>query len=406
VLNFLDPYPLIKGKTAFGVELIFNTKDSYTLIAVELTNNKEAVVVSRRFLSITLEELAKENTKQLPVYLVAGGKGIIHKKVKTDDYSKDQDLLNQVLPNASIKDFYLQKSIISNTSCWVSVIRKDVLDTLLVKLDKLKIFAVQISLGPFAIENTIQLVDKPILLTTTHELLIEENNILQMNNLGSVSNGETYNIEGEMVSSHEIIAFGAALNHFAPTNKLTPINCNAVDTFKTEHLNKNKLLIVGFGMLAFFFIVVLLNLWISSNYESSRNALQYQVNSKKKVVEELALLDEELKIKEQFIQGSGVARASKISFYVDQVALSIPKSIQLNQLFINPLKKRINKAEDINFTYNVIKITGTVSKSIELNNWVKELKKYEWINEIIIISFIQENSKTAGEFEIEIKIID
>ena len=155
MLNFLDTYPLIKAKTAFGVELIFNTKDSYTLIAVELTNDKDALVVSRRFLSITLEELAKENTKQIPVYISIGGKGIIHKKVKTDDYTKDQDLLNQVLPNASIKDFYLQKYFISSTSCWVSVIRKDVLDALIINLEKLKLFGVQLYLGPFAIEHSI-----------------------------------------------------------------------------------------------------------------------------------------------------------------------------------------------------------------------------------------------------------
>ena len=163
-------------------------------------------------------------------------------------------------------------------------------------------------------------------------------------------------------------------------------------------------MIVGFSMVSLFFLVVMINLFVSNAYEKTHNELQFKVNGKKKYVEELASLNEELKIKEQFVQSSGVARASKISYYTDQIALSVSEAIQLNQLFVNPLEKRINKAEDINFNYNSIKITGTVSRSIELNNWVKTLKNYGWVADINIISFIQDNYKKAGEFEIEVSI--
>ena len=405
MLNFLDKYKLIKGQAAFGVELVFNTKDTYTIIALELTSTKEGVEVSRRFIDITLEELAKKNTKNIPVYFSIGGKGVIHKKVKAEDTVKDQDLLNQVLPNASMKDFYLQQSKIEGFESWVSIIRKDVLDGLIEKVEKLNLFGVEMYLGPFAIEKTIQLIDKISLSTTSHELIIENNNIIQLDSLGSVSNGEEYNIEGEIINSHELIAFGTVFNHFVSSTKIIPISSAKVEETKEEYLYKNKSLIVGFGIVAFFFVLVMTNMVIAGSYEKTHNKLQYQVNSKREYVVELTKLEEELKTKEQFIQSSGVARASRISYYTDQIGLSIPASIQLNQLFINPLTKKINKAEDINFNYNSIKITGTVSRSIELNNWIKTLKEYEWVSEINIISFIQDNIKTVGEFEIEVKMI-
>lgn len=404
MLKFLDKYKLIKGQTAFGVELVFNTKDSYTLIAIELKSAKEGIEVSRRFIDITMEELSKKNTKKLPVYFTIGGKGVIHKKVKAEENAPEQELLNQVLPNASIKDFYLQKSKIEGFEYWISVVRKDVLDNLITKIKGVNLFGVQIFLGPFVLENTLQLLDKMTVLTTSHELLIENKNIIQLDNLGSVSNGEEYNVEGEVINSHELIAFGSAFNHFVPVVKLEPIFCDQIKEIEAEYLNRNKLMAVGFTIVAFFFVVVMVNLMVSNSLESTHNKLQYQVNSKKKYVVELSKLNEELKRKEQFIQGSGVARASKISYYTDQIALSVSEAIQLNQLFVNPLAKRINKAEDINFKFNSIKISGTVSRSIELNNWIKELKQYEWIAEINIISFIQDNFKTAGEFELEVKI--
>ena len=207
MLNFLDQYKFIKGQAAFGVELVFNSKDSYTLIALELTSTKEGVEVSRRFIDATLEELAKKNTKKIPIYFSIGGKGVIHKKVKAEDNVKDQELLNQVLPNASMKDFYLQQSKIEGFESWISVIRKDLLDSLIQKIEGLSLFGVQMYLGPFAINNVIPLLDKIALSTTSHELIIENNNIIQLDSLGAVSNGEEYNIEGEVINSHEINCF-------------------------------------------------------------------------------------------------------------------------------------------------------------------------------------------------------
>ena len=84
MLNFLDQYKLIKGQAAFGVELVLNSKESYTLIALELTLKKDALEVNRRLVDLTLTDLAEQNTKKIPVYFSVGGKGVIHKKVKID----------------------------------------------------------------------------------------------------------------------------------------------------------------------------------------------------------------------------------------------------------------------------------------------------------------------------------
>lgn len=404
MLNFLNTYKLIKGKSAIGVELLFNTKDSFTLIAQELEDKKGSIEITKRWVDISLEELAKINTKKLPTYFSIGGKGIIHKKVKFNDYTKEQELLSQVLPNAVLKDFYIQQTNLLNHECWVSIIRKDVLDSLLYQFKEQQLFSVQVYLGPFVLENIFPHIDNPVVKTTTHELLVENNNIIQMDSLGSVSEGEEYNIEGEHVNSHEIIAFSSGLSHFIPLIELNPIVCNEITAIKDEFYNKNKYVVVGFSILVFFFLLTIGNMMLNNSYQSINNTLQYQVSSNKKYIDELKILQNELAINEEFVNNSGLTKASKVSFYADQIALSIPNSIQLNQLFINPSEKRIKKSEDVQFNYNKMKLMGSVSSSIELNYWIKELKKYEWIADIVVISFIQENIKTAGEFEVEINI--
>jgi hypothetical protein len=404
MLNFLDSYQFIRGKKAFGVELIFNSKDIFTLIALELSSSKTGVEITRRFTDISFEELAKENDKKLPIYLAIGGKGIIHKKVKVNEHIQEQEILNQVLPNASIKDFYVQQAIISDHECWASVVRKDLLDDIIGQLINNRLFSVEIYLGPFILENTFPFINKSSIYTTTHELLIEDNNILQMDGLGSVGEGHEYTIESEIVNSHELMAFSAALSHFIPSTKLISINSDKVFSLKEEFLNKAKYRIVTFSIITFFFAVSIVNYLMYNSYQDDLNQMQYQLYSKKQYVDELSLLKQDFLIKEAFVRNSGLTQASKVSFCADQIAMSTPTSIQLDRLFVNPLGKRIKKAEDIQFFYNTIKIEGTVNKSIELNNWIKEIKELEWIEDIDVINYIQENLNTPGEFEIEIII--
>ncbi len=405
MLRFLDKYQLIKGQVAIGVEIIYNTKDSYTIIAVELTANKGGVEISKQLMDVDFATLKKENLKNVPLNISIGGKGIIHKKVKTGEHTNQQELINQVLPNATLKDFYLQQVNINNNEAWVSIIRKDVLDDLIVEIKKYQLFGVQIYLGPFVLNNCLALIKTTSLITTTHELIINNNQIVQLDSLGSVASGEEYNIEGQIVNSHELLAFGSALSHFIPNQQLIPFNCNEVTMLHQEYLNKKKYLVIGLSLVVFFFVVAVTNMFVNIHYQSVNNDFQYEINSNQKFVEELELLKSELTIKEQFIQNSGVTKASKISFYADQIGMSVPPSIQLNQMFINPLTKRINKSEDIEFNYNKIKVVGTVNRSIELNNWIKILKKYAWAEEVNIISFIQDNLQTPGEFELAITII-
>lgn len=404
MLNFLNTYTFIKGKSAIGVEFLYNTKDSFTLIAQELQEKNGGIEVNNRWVDISLEELAKINTKKLPVYVSIGGKGIIHKKVKYNEYTQEQELLSQVLPNAMIKDFYIQKTTVLNNECWVSVIRKDMLDALVENIKSLQLFCVQVFLGPFILGNILDYVEQPVIKTTTYELIIEKNHVSQMDSLGSVSEGEEYNIEGETVNSHELVAFSSALNHFIPSKNIESISCNELNLMEEEFYYKNKYVFLGFSILVFFFIITIGNMLLNNSYQEVNNNLQYQVNSNTRFIDELRTLKEMLVIKEEFVKNSGVTKAAKIAFYADQIAMSIPNSIILTQLFINPLEKRIKKSEDIVFKFNTIRVSGTVSNSIELNQWIKEVKKMKWINDINVISFIQENIKTAGEFEIEINI--
>lgn len=401
MFDVLNKYGLIKGSRAYGVELIFNSKDDYVLYAVEIQKIKEELIVASRLEKTSFTEISEANKKKYPVYLSIDGKGIIHKKITVNEHSKDQELLHQILPNAAIKDFYMQRTSISETENWVSVIRKELLDEVVEQIETLGLFCVQVSLGPFVIERILPLLKTSELVTNSHHLKIQQDRITNL--LIPESSNYQYNLGGENIEKQYIVAFANAFSHFISTSNFS-IHHPKIKHLREEFYYKNKYTVIGFSMLVLFLVLTISNMLLYNSFQNTNNVLQFQLNSKQKYIGELNQLKEEVKLKEEFVQHSGLTQSSKMSYYADQIALGLPESIQLNELFINPLMKRIRKAEDINYQFNKISISGTVNKSIELNNWVKQLKNYDWISEVAIVSFLQDNLKISGDFEIEVSI--
>jgi len=115
-------------------------------------------------------------------------------------------------------------------------------------------------------------------------------------------------------------------------------------------------------------------------------------------------LRSELKLKEEYFVKSGFLDESKLAFYTDRIAESLPSEIHLTAFNFNPLKVKMKENKPIEFLTGTINISGTVTQSIILNNWVKGLKKTDWINSIAIIGYNQESAEIPAEFTIQIDI--
>ena len=100
----------------------------------------------------------------------------------------------------------------------------------------------------------------------------------------------------------------------------------------------------------------------------------------------------------------GILDASRTSYYSDQIAATVPTSIQLTELSINPLEKKLRKGEqEMVFQTNLIQVSGRAKRSTHLNNWIKTLKKYDWIKSVSILNYTQDNARVSGEFNIAIE---
>ena len=72
------------------------------------------------------------------------------------------------------------------------------------------------------------------------------------------------------------------------------------------------------------------------------------------LVNQAASLQEEEKLKKEFIEKLGLEVNPQFAVFSDEIGETVPQSIQLNRLIVNPLKKAIRKNKLIEFKKEII----------------------------------------------------
>jgi len=390
----------IKGSKSLGIDLFINADGSFDINCVILNQHRNKVSIEKKYSGLTsLKNLNDKEYKGLPVSLSVDGRGILFKKIEK---KQGFNTLQQLLPNAKETEFYSQSISSTENFVFVSAVRRDVIDPV---LDELKLndhFIVNLNIGPFAIANILGLVENISDLFTNKYQIISFEGFIDSISRVTESKLISYKLGDEEVYSEELIAYASALDfyiHYSNINAIEKIN-----EYKSEYIFKKLFTIAGWSILIFFLVLLMINSMYYSKYNEKLNSLSYAYNQNQELFRKLDTLRSELKLKEEYFVKSGFLDESKLAFYTDRIAESLPGEIHLTAFNFNPLKVKMKDNKPIDFLTGTINISGTVTQSIILNNWVKGLKKTDWINSIAIIGYNQESAGIPAEFTIEIDI--
>ncbi len=203
-----------------------------------------------------------------------------------------------------------------------------------------------------------------------------------------------------------IPGFAAALSYFTG-NTHDASNSEIINSLKEEFRQKQRFEFRGIALLASTLLILLINYVIFDHYWSAGNELKSRLITTQSALKQYEVLKAELKQKKEFLEENGMLESSRTSYFGDQLAKDLPASIHWGSLDIHPVKKK-KPDDESNFFFfenKQIAITGTCQRSIELNNWMKEIKKMDWVKNVVLVSYQQDNAKDDGEFLIEIELI-
>lgn len=388
---------LLRGSKTLGVDLYINPDGSYDISCVILSKQKNKISIENKFYGLKqISDIADKSVIGLPVCLSISGKGVLFKRVEK---SSKQSLIHKILPNAKESDFYLQELDSNDGFQFIAAIRNEILDLLIESFNKIDVFITNLYLGPFALKNIVDIIGLDNFRTNHYTLTSESSiitSIVKNNEVGQAS----YHIGNDNLDSKELQVYTSALGFFIDFSD----ESLKVNKSKLEFVYKQLFTITGWFALAFFFMLLMLNYLFFSQYDNKLNSINFKYNQNIEMIKKLDTLKSEFKIKEQYFVSSGFLDASKQSYFADRIANTIPKEIQLTALNINPLDGKFKNDKPLNFLIGRVKLTGNVTQSIILNNWVKKLKNLDWVNQLTILDYMQESTESLAVFELEIEI--
>jgi len=391
MFSFLKNIDLLKAKKVAGVELLLSGgTELYNVVIVEKKNDKVQIVATEQGLDF---ELFKQKIdKSIPLFFSIDGKGVLHKKVSFVSDENKAQLLAKVLPGADEQQFYIQSA-----GEFVSVLRKDVLDVALNDLKTAGYFVVGAALGPFALNNILSLVDSKTIATSMYQLQIADSKIDAIDK--SEPSSLKVNIADEQINSSLVVAFASALNYFVGEQFF--FESEKLRESSLDYYEKRKFTVGGIAILVFFFVLLLVNYLVYDSLKSSNNELEAQFKMQEENFNKSEKLKKELEEKIALKEKLGVNGSTRISYYLDEIAASVPSAIQLTELSLNPVEKKIKDDKEIEYEVNRILISGRCKKSIYYNDWKKDLAKMDWVKNISVVNYIDADDE-VGEFILKI----
>ncbi|MDY8138472.1 PilN domain-containing protein [Aquimarina sp. 2201CG5-10] len=385
---------ILFGNKIQSVQIHFNQNEKEFRL-LEIQKNKNDVSIIERYVTKDYDQLISTLSKNKPVILSVTGQGVISKKVNSDPNYQSKILFNNDPNDFYWYEFHQEETI------YVSVARKELIDKEIEEFKKSQISILNLSLGPFVGVGIQQLLENTVLQVGDTELSFKENQLI-----GYKKNTDyeikDYNIGDEKISSENIIPFANLINYLYPNDDIIS-DTEFLSTEREDFTYKKAFNIVGAFTLSFFLLTLLVSYLLLGHYQQEHHKLQVQLGEQNVAYNKLVSLEKDKENKEAILKESGLIDSNFLSFYISEITKEVPSEVNLQTLNVFPTTSKIKAEQRINFINNQVNIEGTVSSNSAFANWVKELKKQSWVDNVKIIDFQRENRTNSFKIKLILK---
>jgi hypothetical protein len=397
------------GKVA-GLEVFFlpafgsaqADKSGYRITLVQLSVKKSLISIDSKSATgfNSIQELKPVADKNVPVSLIFNGKGILTKKVFQEKNEEDSALLSQVLPNAKTTDFYIQKK-----DSYVTVARREAIDEVLSQLKEIGLSVISLSIGPLTGLSIIPFMKSEgnIISFAGHEYILDNDQLKEYKYI-AVTEEKDIEVGEEKLSDQHAMAYAAAFQEIISQDTVHVEDKHiqhGAQEYKYKNLLRNLTIIIS----ATFIAIIAVNIFLSFYLDGQNKNLGSKQRGYELMLNKLDSLGTQIKEKERFLKESGWLEDSKISYFSDRIASTIPISVKLTELAVNSLNDKATTSEKkLIFNNGIIILLGHCTEPTALNPWIKEMKKFDWIREVKVHTYAHNEKNKGGDFKIQIEL--
>ena len=338
------------------------------LIGVEIRLGKDGVgLINACSMKLSGDLLSvvskKENLKNLThfskhfkpgfIAVCLSGRGVLTKEVKSGSLS-DKQVVQQVMPNANVDDFYFQLYSREGQTV-VSLVRRSTADGVLMELANLGFQIVSLNLGDM---------DDEAAYKAAFQVLLNE----------------------EINEVKELRFANNRRQMFAKTKV-------------------QRIAVVFAGML---FTLLIINFLLSGYFTRRAEELAFTSNASGVEIRKFQEMEARVVQKGRLITTAGWAGGYSLAWLTDRLMLSKPAAITLLHLTINPLiiEKTPGVATEEKYEVRKIVVSGLCDQASTLNNWLYEIRSKGFVAECSINHYELNKESGKGRFTIHITVND
>lgn len=402
MLDFFKKY-LFRSKQLLGVEC-HQTEGRTVYQVIWLRRQGKEIVIDKTITDIhNLGGLKNQLKEDIPIILSINVRGIIHRIIENSTNNLEQ-LTQQVFPNVNPQDFYTQKLDIESGGL-ISIARKNLINGILEDFKKANLNVLAIYLGAWQLQYAYPILRKgKTVQTNTHLIEFSGNRIQSFSAEAQVLNSIT-KINEEDIPDKCLVAFSVGLSNIqnlgASGIEVANLSANQEDFFYKQLFRT-----LGFGILGFFFFGLLANYLLFNSYQNANKELSLELSRKEALIQERDTLKARYQEQLKLFGGESSGKASKTAFYADQIAASLPSTIQLNELILFPIIPQddyTQRGRPPQYEKSKLVIRGNCQSTVFYNNWKRAVKELFWVESLRSINY-QDITEDLGEFELEIYI--
>ncbi|MBS1635855.1 MAG: hypothetical protein JST26_08010 [Bacteroidetes bacterium] len=393
----------MKKLTAVGLQ---SADQGYVLSYCTLELKGKEVKLSDSADELSLETFVQKTDAAIPLVLVIDGKGVIHRRISMNETDDLGSILHKTLPNISADDFYVSHTEPFNGHAIASVCRRQLLNEAVQFLTEKKRDVIGATLGPFCIQAVLSLINNGY----NADVNIPGAQIRFTDGFVSEyvpgnQDVKSFSVSGETIAPSRIVAFAAAFASLLGI-MYVPLSNLPLAAWRDQYAQK-KLYKTGLVSAAcFLFVVLLINFFLLTHFNEKKSDLEARINVNQSSISQIDTLKKELAEKEAIVSKTRLLQTSRTSFYADRIASMVPFNVKLTCINVYP--RETNGAEESESSYRFkpgeIEIQGKCKYSIDVNDWINNMRSFSWIKEIKLEHYNPSNTDKGSDFVIRVML--
>lgn len=380
-----------KGLTnCAGAEVRLEQDGTYKVRLVRLSIEKKLVeIVSKKIYAGSSSKIVSDVIAE-PLAITITGKGVLIKKTSRLEVVSEQNL-QHLFPALKLGDFYVQH-FPSGEYSFISIVRRDIADAVVKAFKDQGSDVLMMSLGAFVVDQIIPQINAydGILKFDGHQVSFDTEKQWQEYVYIPGSKADfPLKIDIETMPEDFLLAYATAFQLII-NDKLDLIAAESetLDHNFREFIARLKFKKNGMLLLGFFFLLLMLNFLVFSIYNSDNEELVSKAGKQSYVYENSQKLQEEVKAKEDLVKKLGWNKGYSYAYLCDQIGLTLPKGIVLDELTINSLKA------------GSMRIKGQTKSVYSVNDWMYELKEKSWVKDVQLEKYGEDDQRETQVFTI------